>query len=175
MTVRPATLEDAEHLAFVHVRSWQAAYEGLLPQDYLDQLDVARRTEGWRRWLENTDPPGTLVADSAGAQGAGRIVGFAGLAPARDSDADPARTGEVWAIYLLPQAWGKGVGRELMTEALERLASQGYQDATLWVLRENARARRFYEAAGFTADGAEKLDDIAGSPVTEVRYRRSLP
>jgi RimJ/RimL family protein N-acetyltransferase len=175
MTVRPATLEDAEHLAFVHIRSWQAAYQGMMPQDYLDQLDVAGRTDGWRRRLENNDSPGTLVAVNASDQGAGRIVGFAGLESTRDADEDPARTGEVWGIYLLREAWGQGLGRELMTAALGQLATHGFQEATLWVLRENARARRFYEAAGFTADGTEKLDDIGGSPVTEVRYRRSLP
>jgi RimJ/RimL family protein N-acetyltransferase len=174
MTVRPATLEDAEHIAFVHVRSWQAAYRGLIPQEFLDQLDVTKRTEVWRRWLENTGTLGTLVTVNNGDQGTGEIVGFAGLHPTRDDD-DPGHACEVSAIYLLPQAWGHGLGRELMTAALERIATHGYQHVTLWVLRENVRARRFYEAAGFTADGAEKLEDIAGSPITEVRYRRSLP
>jgi len=66
-------------------------------------------------------------------------------------------------------------GRELMTATLDFLANLGYTQVTLWVLDTNARARRFYEAAGFRADGALKVDDGRGFPLSEVRYRRSLP
>jgi hypothetical protein len=47
--------------------------------------------------------------------------------------------------------------------------------ATLWVLQDNARARRFYSQAGWAADGAAKTDDVDGFPLLEVRYRRPLP
>jgi ribosomal protein S18 acetylase RimI-like enzyme len=170
--IRAAGPADADGIALVHVRSWQAAYQGLMPQEHLDQLDVARRAHGWTRSLTSADPSryATLVAIADE-----QVAGFANVGPARDPDADPDRIGEVRAIYLLPQAWGQGLGRDLMTATLARLAVLGYQAATLWVLNENARARRFYAAAGFTADGTEQTEDIAGSPVTEVRYRRDLP
>ena len=61
-----------------------------------------------------------------------------------------------------------------MTAALGRLTELGYRQATLWVLDSNARARRFYAAAGFQPDGAVKVDDSRGFPLAEVRYRRSL-
>jgi RimJ/RimL family protein N-acetyltransferase len=170
--IRPATLDDVAAIASIHVQSWQGAYRGMMPQEHLDQLDVVRRERRWTRALTSTDPsesaPLVAIADE-------QAVGFASIGPTRDPDADPARTGEVRAIYLLPQAWGQGFGRRLMTAALAQLADLGYQAATLWVLKENARARRFYEAAGFTADGAEQTEDIAGSPIAEVRYRRDLP
>jgi GNAT superfamily N-acetyltransferase len=158
-------------IAEIHVRSWQAGYRGLIPQDYLDGLDPAARVDARRRTLQEADLPrsGTLVATDNG-----RVIGFAHIGPARDEDAGQA-AGEVWAIYLAPGAWGKGCGRELMSAALAELARGGYQHATLWVLDTNARARRFYDAAGFRPDGAEKTDDSRGFPVTEIRYRRSLP
>jgi ribosomal protein S18 acetylase RimI-like enzyme len=169
--IRAATAADADAIALVHVRSWQGAYQGLMPQEHLDQLDVAQRAQRWSRGLTSADPfrDATLVTVT-GEQ----VIGFASVGAARDPDADPGDTGEVYAIYLLPEAWGQGLGRDLMTAALARLADLGYQVATLWVLEGNARARRFYEAAGFTTDGAEQTDDTRGFPVPEVRYRRTL-
>ena len=82
---------------------------------------------------------------------------------------------ELAAIYLLPGSWGKGLGRELMTAGLSALSEAAFDEATLWVLDTNSRARRFYEAAGWHADGAGKQDDGRGFVLNEVRYRRPLP
>ena len=87
----------------------------------------------------------------------------------------PADSGELAAIYLLPGAWGKGLGRELMSSALSALSDAGFGEATLWVLDTNSRARRFYEAAGWHADGAVTQDGTRGFVLNEVRYRRPLP
>lgn len=172
MEVRPANVADAAQIAEIHVRSWQGGYEGLMPHDYLDGLDPRQRSEMWGRSLEQADwsRGGTLVVSDDDA----RLVGFAHLRESRDDDADVTRIGEIWAIYLAPQSWGQGLGRELLATALQRLAEAGYDQVTLWVLDTNARARRFYEAAGFQPDGAVKVDDSRGFPLREVRYRRSL-
>jgi GNAT superfamily N-acetyltransferase len=169
---RRAGTDDAAAIAIVHVRSWQGAYRGLLPQEYLDGLDPAGRVGWWRQALERTQWPaaGTLVAVSDG-----QVSGFAHVGPTRDDGDGDGRVGEVTAIYVLPEAWGTGLGRALMTAALGELATAGYESATLWVLESNARARRFYERAGWSADGSVKQDDIGGARVTEVRYRRPLP
>lgn len=169
--VRPARAEDAGQIALVHVRSWQGAYRGLIPQAYLDGLDVAQRRQTWGRALAETDDPraGVLVADDDG-----RVVGFVGYFPSRDPDADPIVVAEIGAIYLLPGTWRGGIGRRLMDAALDRLAGAGFIQATLWVLESNARARRFYEAGGWSADGTAKQDDSRGFPLSEVRYRRPL-
>jgi GNAT superfamily N-acetyltransferase len=169
--VRPARAEDAGQIALVHVRSWQGAYRGLIPQAFLDELDVAQRTRTWERALAEADNPraGVLVADDGG-----NVVGFVGYFPSRDPDADPDLIGEIGAIYLLPGAWGGGIGKRLMEAALGRLAGAGFTQVTLWVLDSNDRARRFYEAGGWSADGAAKQDDSRGFPLSEVRYRRSL-
>lgn len=169
--VRPARAEDAGQIALVHVRSWQGAYRGLIPQDFLDGLDVAQRTQTWKSALAEPEDrrTGVLVADDGGS-----VAGFVGYFPSRDPDADPGLTGEIGAIYLLPSAWGGGIGRRLMEAALHGLAGAGCTEATLWVLESNARARNFYEAGGWSADGAAKEDDSRGFPLSEIRYRRSL-
>ena len=165
-------MEDVREIAVVHVRSWQAAYRGLLPQAYLDGLDPTQRTGQWERSLSATDRShgGTLVADAGG-----HLLGFVSYGPARDDDVDSKRVGEIYAVYLVPAAWDKGIGKQLMTAAFGRLGEAGFDQAILWVLDSNVRARRFYEAGGWLADEAGKRDESDGFPMTEVRYRRPLP
>jgi GNAT superfamily N-acetyltransferase len=170
--VRPATLADADGIGLVHVRSWQSAYRGKMPRDYLDGLDPARRSEAWRHIMEQTRPSrgGVLVVAAQG----GEIAGFASFGPSRDGDTDPRVTGEVYAIYAAPDAWGTGTGRALMGSAVTELARLGYADAILWVLDTNDRARRFYARAGWDEDGAHKTDASLGFDIAEIRYRRTL-
>jgi GNAT superfamily N-acetyltransferase len=169
--IRPATPADTDGIGLAHVRSWQSAYRGKMPQDYLDGLDPAPRAERWRRVMAETEPSrgGVLAAVADGA-----ITGFASFGPSRDHDTDPRRTGEVFAIYVDPDAWGTGTGRQLMAGAAAELARLGYTDAILWVLDTNDRARRFYALAGWTEDGASKTDASRGFAITEVRYRTVL-
>ena len=171
-SVRPATLADAHAIGLVHVRSWQSAYRGKMPQDHLDGLDPSRRAEQWQRIMEETEPSrgGVLVAEAEG----GGITGFASFGPSRDSDTDPRVTGEVFAIYADPAAWDTGIGRTLMATTVAGLVRLGYANAILWVLDTNDRARRFYALAGWEQDGANKTDGSRGFDITEVRYRRTL-
>ncbi|HEX3961219.1 MAG TPA: GNAT family N-acetyltransferase [Trebonia sp.] len=157
--VRHATLADASGIGLGHVRSWQSAYRGKVPQDYLDGLDPAGRSQVWRRIIEAADPSrgGVLVAVAEGW-----IVGFADFGPSRDSDADPQVTGEVFAIYADPDAWGTGAGRALMGSAVAELARLGYADASLWVLDANDRARRFYARAMGAAASASPRSATEG-------------
>jgi len=166
--VRRAAPEDAESIATVHIESWQTAYRGQLPDPYLDQLDLelVRRTEFWRMHIA-TPRPNTEIWVACGSAHA---EGFAALGPARD--ADPNSTGEVYAIYVQPRQWNQGLGRALFTHATNRLASLGFSTAILWVLESNARARRFYEIAGWSLDGATKLETLPGGiELREVSYR----
>jgi GNAT superfamily N-acetyltransferase len=172
MEIRRALADDALGVATVHVRSWQAAYRGLMPDGYLDQLDVERRRAGWERSIAETDWPrsGTLVATEAN----GNVVGFAHIGPARDDDLDPAVIGELAAIYASPEAWGSGVGRRLMAAAVNVLRDAVFTDAILWVLEGNDRAQRFYEMGGWQLDGATQDIVIADTTLVEVRYRLAL-
>jgi GNAT superfamily N-acetyltransferase len=171
VSVRVARAADARAIAVVHVRSWQAAYRGLLPQDYLDGLDPGQRVPRWAAMLGQADWPrhAVLVAEEAG-----EVVGFARISPVRDEDLDPAAVGEVTAIYLLPRVWGAGLGRELMGTARAGLREAGFREAALWVLDTNERARRFYQADGWQPDGAAKVEELAGATLSELRYRRPL-
>jgi len=169
VTIRDAMPADARAIAEVHVRSWQAAYRGELPDDYLDGLSVDERETWWRDTLSGpTRASGTLVAEDGG-----RVIGFAGFGPTRDDDAPPG-TGEVYAIYLDPDRFGRGVGRELFDRANGRLRELGFTRATLWTLTTNERARRFYERAGWAFDGTESThqDHCRNLPI--VRYAVEL-
>jgi ribosomal protein S18 acetylase RimI-like enzyme len=163
ITVRWAGTDDAMAVATIQVESWKVAYRGLVDQAYLDQLDAAERMPLWREGLAEYVWPnrGTLVAEADG-----RVVGFANL-----STGDEA---ELHAIYVLPEAWGTGAGRALMAEAVRHLAAAGCREVVLWVLATNERARRFYDKAGWHADGGEAPHEVGGVAHTVVRYRRSL-
>jgi len=150
----------------------RAPTTGFVPQEYLGQLDPADRVERWRRILHTTDwSRGGVMVALAGAH----VVGFIAFGPTRDADDNPEQVGQVQSIYLLPDVWGKGLGRQLMAAAIEHLSLAGYAQATLWVLQSNDRARLFYAKNGWAEDGAVQLDDSRGFPLTEVRYRRLLP
>jgi GNAT superfamily N-acetyltransferase len=156
-------------IGLVHVRSWQVAYRGLVPQDFLDRLDPVRRGEHWERQLSaKGEQSGRVLV----AEVDGHVVGFAAIGPS--SDEDGGGDGEVRAIYLLVGYWGQGIGKALMGSALDALRQAGFSQATLWALVTNERARRFYEAGGWAPDGAVKLDDSRGFPITELRYHRQL-
>jgi ribosomal protein S18 acetylase RimI-like enzyme len=182
-TVRPARPADAEAMARAHARSWRATYTGLLPDVVIDDVVASEvaRAERWRAWLADPGRPGDAFVAELG----GRVVGFvfwgrseepgARLAPADgDLGDEHAAAGEVQAIYLDPEAFGRGVGRALLAAASDAIRAQGLDRAVLWVLASNRRARRFYEAAGWHADGRTKTDERPGGVLYEVRYSRSF-
>lgn len=167
MLIRSATSEDALAVARVHVRSWQEAYRGLLSDDYLDRLRAEERAQRYQFGATDPSRPSTIVA----AQGSA-IVGFATVVPARDPDA--RGKGELCALYVDPDQWGKGIGRALIEEARLRLGKLGCRDAILWVLAGNTRAERFYVRDGWCPDGQRRTMSIWGVTVEEIRYQRQL-
>jgi ribosomal protein S18 acetylase RimI-like enzyme len=173
--IRRATPGDATALATVHVRSWQAAYRGLMPDEVLDGLSVERRVGMWRTILRS-GLAGHVVfvaeGDGEGPDG-DALCGFVHVGPARDADLGP-ETAELTSLYLLPEVWGRGAGRALMAGAVDAMRDDGYASAVLWVLVTNERARRFYEIAGWSCDGTEKSEPFGPATLTETRYRRSL-
>lgn len=152
LEVRDATPADAHGIATVDVTSWRATYRGLIADDVLAGMSV---TDHERHWLDHITgaPPRshTLVLTRHAA-----VLGFAATGPARVTD-DHA-TGELHALYLVPDAWGHGLGARLHTSALDRLLAGGFLRACLWVLDNNTRARRFYDRHGWHDTGHTVVD-----------------
>lgn len=164
-TVRKAEIADAERIGEIHVRSWQEAYRGILPAEFLSSLSIEARAERWRTELAALDGKNVaLVIEEESS-----VNGFARLAPSPDQN-----VGEVQAIYLDPDHWRRGLGRILMTSAEESLASLGWNEAILWVLEDNKSARRFYESGGWRVEAHRALLKIGGADVQEIRYRKVL-
>ncbi|MEU9160926.1 GNAT family N-acetyltransferase [Streptomyces sp. NPDC048424] len=168
--VREMDAADIEAVSTIRVRGWQAAYAGIVPRTYLDAMTVESDAALRRQWF--SQPRGEsrdLVA--VGEHGP---VGWACFGPCRSRIPGPRRVAEVYALYVSPDLIGRGIGRRLLDEAHSRMAGQGFETSALWVLHDNQRARRFYERAGYRADGATQDDVYDEVTLTELRYRRGL-
>lgn len=165
--VRGAVLDDAFQIARIHVETWRAAYAHVFPLEYLAGLSIDERLQLWKQALSK-EFNNVYVAELDG-----RIGGFASAGPTEDED-DDAPQGELYAIYVDPPFWARGLGRALLARAEEALRQTGFADAGLWVLEDNPRARRFYEASGWTADGATKPFSRAGVDTVVIRFRKRL-
>jgi len=162
---RPAAPADVPAIAAVRIRSWQQAYRGSVPQDYLNALDVD--AEIARREGRPLDGQHVAVVD-------GSVVGWLHVRPYRADEGEDVpgpSCGEVAAIYALPEVWGRGVGRRLLAYGLGELRRLRLSPVLLWVLVANERARRFYERAGFRADGLVVDFEVGGATLPEMRYR----
>lgn len=169
--VRPAEPGDAAAIAAVHLAAWRAAYGHVFPGDALRDVSAAEREGAWRRTIGGAAPRRRVLV--AGPPG-GDPRGFAVWGPTRDADGDPATTAELYSLYVHPGAWGSGLGRVLLARGTALARADGFTRATLWVVADNARARRVYAAAGWTADGAGRSEEVLGARVPEVRYARPL-
>ena len=162
LTTREPRVEDAPAIAAVHARSWRAAYRGLMPDAALAELSEASLEAMWACRLER-QRPSALVTERGGA-----VVGWVSFDVARSD-------GEILGLYVDPTAWSTGMGRQLMTRAQDALRGARAQHVHLWVLAENRRARRFYEALGFDLVGGERrVVERYGTSLPEVKYRRGL-
>ena len=169
--IRLARPTDAPDIAQVQIRSWQQAYPGLMPDDYLASLDNTQeqRQGWWRQSIEQGSPEVfvALVDD--------RVIGWIAVGGSRDEDVDPGTTAEVMAFYLLAEHWRRGIGRALWTTAVEHLRGQGFQALSLWVLLDNTRATGFYRNAGLRADNRSRRSiSRGGRTLEEIRYRATL-
>jgi ribosomal protein S18 acetylase RimI-like enzyme len=166
MKLRLAKPNDAHAIARVHVLSWRAAYRSIVPDEYLNSLSVHQREIAWTEMLQ-AGVPEVWVSYHGND-----IVGWVSFGASRDLDAQPS-IGEVEAIYVLAERWSTGAGKMLWLKARMRLVERGFDRLTLWVLAENARAIRFYRAAGMRPSVTRTIN-IGGKDLSEVRYEMSL-
>ena len=165
MKIERAISEDVPAIARAQVRSWQAAYECIVPAEQLATLSVERREALWRELLARGAPELLVAKDHE------YIVGFVAFGRCRDEDAIASRA-EIWSMYVIPSHWSQGVGTQLWNQARERMSELGYRTVSLWLLAANTRAIQFYDRMGFDLDedAASKEVVIGGQALREVRY-----
>lgn len=170
MEIRAARIHDARAIAEAHQASWLSAYGALLSPEVLAQVSVDQRATVWADRIPRTGADGyrTWVAD-----GAGTVVGLAFTQPSDDEDLNPLEVAELQALYVHPDWFGTGAGRGLLERAVGGMRAQGFRQATLWVVEGNDRAMRFYERAGWKADGSRApCFQVFNAPA--LRYRLPL-
>jgi len=163
MEIRPVRdADDRFSISHVYEESWKSAYRGIIPQAYLDAIPVGR----WAKTVDDPARHSLILLDGS------KIVGTSSYGASRFVDRQGY--GEIVSIYLLPEYFGLGYGTQLQQAAMGGLLQMGYPDIFLWVLEDNARARRFYERLGFQ-DGHTYLDDnIGGKALREMQYLRHI-
>ena len=154
----------------LHVRSWQVAYRGIVPDAILDGLSIESRVEFWARAIAQTATEPSRDVRIWVVEEADQVVGLATTRACPDADVPPG-TGELHSIYLAPEAWSRGLGATLLAAAVADLHERGFAPLVLWVIEANVRGRRFYERTGWLADGGRQPIDFDGVLVDEIRYR----
>ena len=162
LIIREIQPDDIDHVSRIYARSWKAAYAGIVPQAYLDDLKEDR----WSPILAESPFTSLVLLDE------GRYAGTSASGGARDETLPG--WGEIVSIYLLPEYCGRGYGEKLLDAAVSSLKQKGYADIYLWVLAENMRARRFYERHQLRFSGDTKCIEIGGASLPEVRYVRHI-
>lgn len=160
VTIRDAASADAAALASVFIAAWRAGYRGVVADSIIDGLDHSETTTWLSRVVADTSAQ-TVVAELDGA-----VVGFIRFG-AESANSD---NGHIFALYVGPHVGGRGIGRLLLTHALDLLAPLSCRPVTLWVFEENSRARRIYAEVGFAPDGARQVEEIWGAQ--QIRMRR---
>lgn len=164
-SIRDARPGDELPVAQVHVRTWQVAYRGLLPDAYLDALQPEDRARRYTFGDRSPDAPRTLVALDGP-----ELIGFATV---RVDPGEPF-VGELAALYVEPAHWNRGAGLALIAAARARLAACRCRAARLWLLDGNHRGERFYRRDGWQPDGTRRSDRVWDTDVVELRFRRAI-
>jgi ribosomal protein S18 acetylase RimI-like enzyme len=159
--IRQARLEDAKAIAQVEVETWRTTYAGMLPDRVLLGMSERRQAASWASFLRHR-PEDVRVAQQA----TGGLTGFGNCGLQRDRAIDYA--GEVYTLYVMPDAQGQGLGRRLLLALFARLVDAGHDSGLVWVVRTNP-ARFFYERLG----GRQVMHRpiaVGGQPVEAIAY-----
>jgi ribosomal protein S18 acetylase RimI-like enzyme len=164
--IRWAQLEDIQDLGYVHSEAYRNAYQGIVPDEYLNQVTPkVRERYFYNALIQGTESIAIVLIDN-------KAVGCMMLKACSDDDMQKY-SGEISAIYLLQNYRGIGLGRQLLNWGLEKLKDLGFRTAVLWVLKENKNAIRFYEQQGFVHDGIDRII-TRGRKLIQVRYLKTL-
>jgi RimJ/RimL family protein N-acetyltransferase len=161
MEIKKATKRDIRDISWIHAASWKSAYVGLIPQQFLDELKEDRWVATFTKSLSWKLLTVQLAYDRDQPVGC--------ISYGRSRDESLPDWGEIVSFYLLPQYWGKGFAKALLETALTDLR-KSYRNVFLWVLKDNARARKFYEKNRFRCNDDEGSFEIMGKDLVDVRY-----
>ena len=187
LTIRPAAPNDAQTVARIRVLGWRFAYQGLVPQGYLDSLNITENTERMRGYLSQLPqnlPPSRSESMQGSSDGEKRsfmlavrddaVLGFCHFSAAPNNADRPERAtpggemnGKLHSLYIDPDALGQGIGHALMNHALSTFTAWGCKRAHLWVLEGNSRASSFYKRQGWQLTGNTKVDRSFGPELHE--------
>ncbi|MDO0824126.1 GNAT family N-acetyltransferase [Desulfosporosinus nitroreducens] len=166
MEIRKASLDDVKKISCIHALSWKSAYKEIIPQTYLDELKEDYWVSAFTTWIKDNILTVQLISEN------GSAVGCVAYGKSRDNCLPD--WGEIVSIYLLPEYFGKGYGSKLLNSALLDLKQSGYQNIYLWVLKNNQRARHFYEKYGLQCTTDECVCEIMRKELIDIRYIISL-
>ena len=166
--IQTATDQDISDLALIHVMSKKVAERGIVPDDFLDGLTHEEYIAKWQEWIISGSS--TIIA----RDDQGTAVGFCSFGnlrtpPAGTSKIRPLYSSEIYAIYVLPEMFGKNIGTDLFKAAIAHLMEQKHQSLCLWALEKNKRACGFYTAMDGQRIGKQFVE-MAGVKVKEVCY-----
>ena len=166
--VRPAGLRDAKIIAELHLQALNRLADEGLSKDQQEALVAVARTINWREAIEFLEPQVYLACD------AGTPLGFVGFDRSRDLGTPPT-TGEIWAMAVLPEHWGRGLGLALWDAARDGLLEEGCNKVSIWLPLLNQRAARFFELAGFKRElKTAKTVPLGSVKLEEIRLSRAL-
>jgi ribosomal protein S18 acetylase RimI-like enzyme len=163
-SIRNANINDAERIATIHVKTWQCAYNGHIPDTYLDKLSIQEKTASWQKNLKNPLPDMYAFV----IEQAGQVVGW--CTAGKSLDKDLSNLGQIFGIYIDSDHLGEGLGTKLLNYGLSFLKEKGYKKALLWVLTSNDNSRRFYEKNGWEIEGKTKIEHHDGLELPVTRY-----
>lgn len=161
-----ATGENATEMGFIHSYSWKKAYKGIIPDNIIDEFTSEKRAEIFHNVIPKAEEEYYLFKVD------GIPAGFASLNKSHEENA-PKYIGEIYSIYFHPDFWWTPVTKKGLQFCIDRLRNLGYSYITIWVLKDNTRAIKFYKKNGFTCDDFEK-EIYIGKKLLEIRYSKKI-
>lgn len=165
--IRYAKKEDADSFSLIYSKSYQTAFQGIIPENILqDVFSMEKRRAGFLNELAEGSPSNVIMFDKD------KPVGILTYGKPKGDNLDDSFV-EIWRIFTIPDYWGKGMGKKLMDWALVELFQKDYKNISLWVIEDNPRARSFYESLGFYHDGTTRIINV-GKELKDLRYVKQL-
>ena len=137
LKIRDARLSDAREIAAIKVDTWKSSYKGIVPDDYLENLDYASQTQKYTLMIRKEKDTFVLVAEEDS-----KVVAFA--TGGKELTNEYNYSGEIYSIYVRDEFQKNGIGHQLVSEAAKRLNDMGISSMLVWALEESP-FKKFYE------------------------------